>query len=196
MCATFQLSTNMWVNCTLTSGFQMPLPILRSKADVSLALKLQSHSWQQHNVSSLSSYLAVGWCLYVLSAFQKTQQTISLTFSLKKHRAHSTAKADLQCSADCSVSWFCRVHKKGILSHSSYNTCILFNYQLLLFSCNYLGMLPLLDTEHIRLLQVWAKLVHVQSNHRLCSRSHHQTTRGRQLLDQLIFPGNCCSCLR
>lgn len=178
----------MWVNCTLTSGFQMPLPILRSKADVSLALKLQSHSWQQHNVSSLSSYLAVGWCLYVLSAFQKMQQTISLTFSLKKHHAHSNCQ-----SWPTVFSWlFCQL----VLSHSSYNTCILFNYQLVLFSSNYLGMSPLLDTEHIRLLQVWAKLVHVQSNHRLGSRSHHQTTRGRQLLDQLIFPGNCCSCLR
>lgn len=63
------------------------------------------------------------------------------------------------------------------------------------FSSNYPGMPSLPGTKYILLLQVRAKLVHVQSNHRLGSRSHHQN-HSRQLLDQLIFPGNCSCCLR
>lgn len=52
-----------------------------------------------------------------------------------------------------------------------------------------------LDNEHIPVLNVSAKLVRVQSNHRLGSRSRHWTTRRRQRSDQLIFPGSCSSCL-
>lgn len=95
MCATFQHSTDMSVNCILSSGFQMSLPIVGSKADMSLALKPQSHSWQQHNVRGRSSYLAGGPCYLPFNKKEICSQTISQTFTLKTHYTHS---ADLQCS--------------------------------------------------------------------------------------------------
>lgn len=90
--------------------FQMPLPILRSKADVSLALKLQSHSWQRHN-SRRPELLSGGGmtpgraiCFSIIET-EICGQTISLTFTLKTHHAHH---ADLQ-SAQCPRWLFCQL---------------------------------------------------------------------------------------
>lgn len=87
----------LWVNCGLTDGVRMPLPIHRSKADVSLALKLQSHSWQLHSVRDPTSYLAERWCSTdELSVFQKTAAKPYPRFLLSKH-AQYTSHSALPC---------------------------------------------------------------------------------------------------
>lgn len=182
--ATFQLATE-------TRGFQTPLRIVGSKGDVSLALKSLSHSWQRHKATGRSASMAAGprpgVAVFPFSKRNMWRDHLS--------NFNSPNTAGPTCDAQGLSS-----HLGNLLLAHSQNQTFLFAPVETPPSCRINGPSPRsypgMSSQHIPPLRVGAKLVHVQSNHRLGCSPGHQTTRGRQLLDQLIFPGNCLSCLR
>lgn len=163
-----QFSKDMWGNCTLTRGFQMLRPILRSKADVTgfeAVVTLLVAAQCQHP-KLLSGHGMMPWtcslpfkkrtmwldcCSIFLDSIHITLTVLpKLTYGVRL-AVRSAGK-----SPPLSLSTLHPAYQAFWLSHS-YSTSIL----------------SLLDKEHIPLLQVGATLVHVQSNHRFGSRSRH-----------------------
>lgn len=78
--------------------FQTPLPILRSKADVSLALKLQSHSWQPHNVRGPKLLSGRGMMPGRAMCFSIKNRYVARPSNFYPPSKHFTPSPDLRCS--------------------------------------------------------------------------------------------------
>lgn len=82
--STFQPSVPVCIHCPWISSVQMPLPICRSDADMSEALKLQSQSWLLHNVRSPAS---VHWCY--ADRLTEDQSAFHMTLTRASSISHS-----------------------------------------------------------------------------------------------------------
>lgn len=175
LCARFQLSTERWVNCILSGVFffRMSLPIAGSKADMSLALKLPT---TQHQVPELlpGCGTAPGPAFW----YKELKYGTRLSLKLLTQHVTLTPMCYNSVSTDCPVRCLCLAKKKkrpklAIHAVFCWFKHLSFVKLSLFFPGSYLRMSSQLDTEHIPLLRVWAELVHIQSNHRLGSRSRH-----------------------